>query len=240
MGIVTAAENRAESREIYFPPNELGMVHYSYASPDRKSVLAVEMNQTHAFSQPCRLLPFDQVSFGAEGELIFRSLEEKTNWLVRIQKDGTGRERVTTAPILDKGAVSPGGAWVIAFSPGSGNEASRADRALYAVPSDGRALRRICSSLCSAAWSSDGKFFYVSIAVSASATSPGRTIVIPVPAGKSLPDLPAAGIDSTAGGSELPDAQVIAHGAISPGPDPSTYVFTRTDQQRNLFRIPLH
>ena len=33
---------------------------------------------------------------------------------------------------------------------------------------------------------------------------------------------------------------MIEHGPISPGPDPSTYVFTKTDLQRNLFRIPLH
>jgi Protein kinase domain len=32
---------------------------------------------------------------------------------------------------------------------------------------------------------------------------------------------------------------VIDSGATSPGPDPSTYVFTKTDSQRNLFRIPL-
>ena len=30
----------------------------------------------------------DQVSFGTDGDLIFRSLEEKTTWLVRIKKDG--------------------------------------------------------------------------------------------------------------------------------------------------------
>jgi hypothetical protein len=30
MGIVTATEGRAESREIYFPPHESGMAHYSY------------------------------------------------------------------------------------------------------------------------------------------------------------------------------------------------------------------
>ena len=70
--------------------------------------------------------------------------------------------------------------------------------------------------------------------------SPGKTLVIPVPAGKSLPDLPAAGIDLAAGGGELPGARVLEHGSISPGPDPSTYVFTKTDLQRNLFRIPLH
>ena len=53
-------EGRAESREIYFPPHESGMAHYSYASPAGKSVLVVEMRNSHAFDLPrvgcCRLM----------------------------------------------------------------------------------------------------------------------------------------------------------------------------------------
>src|SRR5262249_35432054 len=36
MGIVTATEGRAESRDIYFPSHERAMAHFSYASPDRQ------------------------------------------------------------------------------------------------------------------------------------------------------------------------------------------------------------
>ena len=89
-------------------------------------------------------------------------------------------------------------------------------------------------------WSSDGRFLYVAINPGTSAASPGKTLAIPVPAGKSLPDLPASGIDLSAGEIEPPGTRVIEHGSLSPGPDPSTYVFTKTDLQRNLFRIPLH
>ena len=66
----------------------------------------------------------------------------------------------------------------------------------------------------------------------------GKTYVIPVPSGRSLPALPAEGIDRDAAGR--PEARIIPNGSISPGADPSTYVFTKTDLQRNLFRIPLH
>ncbi len=66
MGIVTSTESRAESREIYFPAHLNAMAHYAYASPDRRSVLVVEMDQTHAFHQPCRLLPFDGSSAGRQ------------------------------------------------------------------------------------------------------------------------------------------------------------------------------
>jgi hypothetical protein len=57
---------------------------------------------------------------------------------------------------------------------------------------------------------------------------------------KSLPDLPASGIDFDASGAELPGARVIEHDSITPGPDPSQYVFVKAELQRNLLGIPLH
>jgi hypothetical protein len=50
MGIVSSTESRADRREVYFPANEHGMAHYSYASPDHQSVLVVEMDQTSRVS----------------------------------------------------------------------------------------------------------------------------------------------------------------------------------------------
>jgi DNA-binding winged helix-turn-helix (wHTH) protein/Tol biopolymer transport system component len=63
MGVVTATENRSEYHKIYFPQDERGMVHLSYASPDRKWALAVEMNPVW---QPCRLIPLDGSSAGRQ------------------------------------------------------------------------------------------------------------------------------------------------------------------------------
>lgn len=63
MGVVTAKENRSEYRPIYFPHDERGMVHLSYASPDRKSMLVVEMNPVW---QPCRVALLDGSSAGRQ------------------------------------------------------------------------------------------------------------------------------------------------------------------------------
>jgi hypothetical protein len=52
--------------------------------------------------------------------------------------------------------------------------------------------------------------------------------------------LPAAGIDEAGGATGLPGVRTIEHRLISPGPDSATYLFTKTELQRNLFRIPLH
>ena len=174
------------------------------------------------------------MSFGPAGELIFRSLGE-SNALVRIKTDGTGRERIPTVSLLAKGDVSPDGEWVIIRAPGIGKEAVLAT---LAVPINGGASRIICYA-CWATWSADGKFFYVGTNLSASSTPAGKTLAIPVPAGSSLPELPAAGIGVGEGVVGPPGTVTIADGMIVPGPDPSTYLFTRTDSQRNLFRIPL-
>jgi DNA-binding winged helix-turn-helix (wHTH) protein/Tol biopolymer transport system component len=172
----------------------------------------------------------DQVSFGADGGIIFRSLDEKTNGLIRIKKDGKDREQITKLPVLEKSAVSPDGEWVLVGSPGTQADTGPT---ILAVPIRGGAARKICYLVCWGGWSSDGKFFYVG-------TPAGKTLLIPVPAGKSLPDLPASGIDVTGSEAGLMGARVIEHGTITIGSNPSEYVFLSTELQRNLFRIPLH
>jgi hypothetical protein len=184
-------------------------------------------------SKPPRLIARagDQVSFGADGDMVFRSLEAATNWLVRIKRDGSQRERITTVPVLEKRGVSPDGEWVIVGSPGP--------IYLLAVPIHGGAQRRVCASDCaSAGWSSNGRVFYVESGESAvSGKSPGVTLAVPIPVGRSLPDLP---LDLSAGGVTPRASQLIGHVSVSSGSDPAIYVFAKTDPQRNLFRIPLH
>jgi Tol biopolymer transport system component len=65
MGIVTSTTGRADERPIYFPEHERAMAHYSYLSPDRRSVLIVEMDRTAQF-QRCRLMPFDGQGAGTQ------------------------------------------------------------------------------------------------------------------------------------------------------------------------------
>jgi dipeptidyl aminopeptidase/acylaminoacyl peptidase len=181
----------------------------------------------------------DQVSFGAPGELIFRSLA-KGNALARIKADRTGFERIPTASFLDKGEVSPDGEWVLIRAPATtGNPLVET----VAVPIRGGSPRTVCrgdAAPCIAGWSSDGKFFYLSGDVKTTTSSGRRTVAIPVPAGKALPDFPVGGITDLAWAAALPGARTFEGSLISPGSDPSTYVFTKTDSQRNLVRIPLH
>ena len=63
MGIVAAAATGADRRDIYVPAHEQGMAHLAYASPDRQSVLLVEMDQNHVWT-PCRVVPMNGSSPG--------------------------------------------------------------------------------------------------------------------------------------------------------------------------------
>ncbi len=56
MQLVTARENRSESRVVYSPPRERGMVHRSALSPDHKWVLIAGMD--NGGWQPCLVVPF--------------------------------------------------------------------------------------------------------------------------------------------------------------------------------------
>ena len=63
MGIVAAAATGADRRDIYVPAHVQGMAHLAYASPDRQSVLLVEMDQNHVWT-PCRVVPMSGSSPG--------------------------------------------------------------------------------------------------------------------------------------------------------------------------------
>jgi serine/threonine protein kinase/Tol biopolymer transport system component len=425
MGIVTATEVRAESREVYFPEHERAMAHYSYASPDRQWVLIVEMGPGGGFGQPCRLVPFDgssrgrevgpqgacrsaawspdgrwmyfgavvnqrshlwrqsfpngtpeqmtfdpteeegvavapdgswlvtsvgaagaertavwihdgneerqvtsegsarvarlsrdgrqvfylhgetlpaselrrvdlvsgrsdnvlpgrlvsgyeispdetevaftslgtgarpeiwlasldrrspprlvtsggdQPSFGPNGTLVFRQIERNASYLHRINRDGSGNERLLAPPIVAKAAVSPDFEWVI-INRGRGNatRGSVGERAeTVAISLRGGSPRTLCAFNClpGAMWSRDTRVLFIT-------AGRGRAVQLPLPSGRLLPDLPSSGIASPADAVNVPGARLIEQSAASPGPGASTYVFTKAEIRRNLFRLQL-
>ncbi len=186
-------------------------------------------------SSPPRLVTpaGDQVSFGANGELIYRGLEEKQNFLYRIKKDGSGKERISNANILQKVAVSPGGDWVIAGVSVPGEQPGVA-----AVSVRNGEIVKVCTYECPAWWSPDGKILYIT--TERAASTAGRTLAIPLAPGKELPELPKGGIASRADRLDIQGIRQINNGDVSAGNDPSVYVYTKRDFQGNLFRIPLH
>jgi eukaryotic-like serine/threonine-protein kinase len=125
MGIVTSTQGRADHRQIYFPAHERAMAHYSWASPDHKWVLIVEMDRTAAW-QRCRLVPFDGRSTGSEvgpeGRCIAAGWSPDGRWMYfNAEVDGSFHlwrqrfpdgtpEQITYGPTEEEGlAIAPDG-----------------------------------------------------------------------------------------------------------------------------------
>ena len=176
----------------------------------------------------------DRVSFGA-GQLFFRQLGGKADYLARVEGDGSGLTRILETKIVEIGGVSPDGEWATVGG------RIESEIGTFAVAVRDRAQRRICAGPCFVQWSGDGKYIYVSTTSRSSATGSTKlTYIIPIPHGFGLLNLPASGIDG-ASEAELAGIQSIPQGPdVAPGPDPQTYAFTRSAFQGNLFRIPLH
>ncbi len=182
----------------------------------------------------------DGVSFAPGGELVVRALGQRSNHLERVTRDGNGRTRIGDFVILNKNRRSPDGAWVVAFMT-RGTAAGGSYTA--AIPVSGGAPVTICSQWCGSGWSADGRFFYVTTQGGSGAlgqSSIGRTLVIPVPPGRPLPDFPKDGVPLDSAWTGPPGTQVIDRANLALATDPSTFVFVKSDVQRNLFRIPLH
>jgi Tol biopolymer transport system component len=126
MGIVAADENRAGARSVYMPAGESCMAHRSYLSPDRKSVLLVEMDDDHTWL-PCRLVPTDGSSTGhsvgpAGGGCTFGAWSPDGKWMYFTSNAVGGNhiwrqrfpdgppQQLTSGPTAEEGiAMAPDG-----------------------------------------------------------------------------------------------------------------------------------
>jgi DNA-binding winged helix-turn-helix (wHTH) protein/Tol biopolymer transport system component len=129
LGLVTQSLAGDNYRELYFPAHERGMVHYSYASPDRKSALTVEMDGQGAWDM-CGLVSLQgngqRRSVGPEGEctsagwsrdgswMYFAAWVEGQSHLWRQRFPNGQPEQITFGPTSEEGlAVDPDGHSVI-------------------------------------------------------------------------------------------------------------------------------
>jgi class 3 adenylate cyclase/Tol biopolymer transport system component len=207
-----------DEREVAYTIESEGELQIWLASLDRRNA-------------PRKVTTGDTVSFGAADELVYRELDKTKSYLARVKKDGTGRARVTDTPIIDKARVSSDGTWAVAVV---GRSDEHAPSGQVAFPLDGGAARTICDAYCSLSWDASGGFLYVSIIFG---TGPPRTLALPL-AGRTLAEMFSTAVDTAA--LAAPDVRALEHPLVAPGPDPTTYVFLKADNQQNLFRIPLH
>ena len=176
----------------------------------------------------------DSVSF-AGSDLIFRSLENTVNFLSRIRKDGSGRRRVMDTPVLAMWDVSPDGKWATVGAPGTG---AAPMLGLVLVSLETGTSRPLCGN-CRAVWGPDGQWMYATL-TPVPGTDATKSIVIRLGATQEPPASFWTTLAEAAKGTVSPDVRFIDHTDVAPALDPSVYAFTKRDNQRNLYRIPLH
>jgi eukaryotic-like serine/threonine-protein kinase len=173
----------------------------------------------------------DAVSF-AGSDLVFRSLEDKSNFIERIGKDGNGRRRVLETPILGLVDVSPDGKWATVGVAGPDESAP-----VEMVVSVETGVSRVICGRCQAFWAPDGKWIY---AIRGPLGNEDFRVAVPLGATQEPPQDLLTLIAAAGQGTAPSGTHIIGHQFFAPGPNPSTYAFVRRDMQRNLFRIPLH
>jgi len=170
--------------------------------------------------------------FGAAGEVIFGGLQDF--YVFRMRDDGSELQKAITTPLLAI-AVSPDGQWVAVQDP-------TAWGALVMYPMSGGSPVRLCD-YCAPPWGTEPMPFYIGWSPDGKVlywNFTNATYAIPLPPGRMLPAIPAGGIKSKDGVAALPGARLISEqDRPVPGPNPSTYAFTKVSTQRNIYRVPV-
>jgi DNA-binding winged helix-turn-helix (wHTH) protein/Tol biopolymer transport system component len=169
--------------------------------------------------------------FGPNERVVFQFTDGKANYIGEMKQDGSEVSRLLPYPVSAFLAISPDRSWIVADVP------LPDDNSIRAIPIGGGSSRRICT-WCSADWAPDGGFFYIGFAPN-SRTNRSKTLAIPIPAGKTFPELPSSGIRGPKDAKVIPGTSLLDGWFISPGPEPSVFAYVKTTMHRNLYRIPV-
>jgi hypothetical protein len=177
MGVVRGTLTGEHLRDLYFPENQQGLAVYSFASPDRKAAIVVEMGDGWQWS-PCKLIWLDSAfaprqvgpagsctaaAWSPDGSFMYFTVSVNgARHLWRQAYPGGNPEQITTGPTEEEGVVvEPGGRSVLTALGKRENsiglhEANR-DRVLV---SEGEILGWRVGENSPPCFSPDGKFIY--------------------------------------------------------------------------------
>ncbi len=177
--------------------------------------------------------------FGPKNEVLFFLTDGKAYYLAAMARDGSNVRKIVPYRVLNVDNMSPDRRFIKigAPLPGAPNLSEPPDLAL---PLEGGPPQRICDGICSVAWSPDGRYFYVKLAPASRTDPAGKTVVLHVPPGATLPPLPPGKNRRPENWAKLPGAQIVDRADITPGMNPSIYAYIKSSVHANLFRIPLH
>ena len=180
----------------------------------------------------------DSPKFRPDGTLVFRSVEAGSNFLYRMNRDGSARQKISSSPVLESGdSLSPDGRWVPAIVPGPNEDEPVITRA-FSI--DGGEPIDLCKAFCSIDWDLGGDTMFIELYLGNAAT-----YALPLPRGSLFPKTPPGGFATMADLSAYPGAKPAPRdmgplfGPTNAALSPTTFVFTRSTTRRNLYRIPL-
>ena len=205
------------------------------ARKDEKGIMHLWLAATDHRTSPKELPSAeneDSPHFLPDGDLVYRATEGGKNYAYARKQDGSGRHRLGDEPLIDVVAVSPDGRWAIISQRNDQNKDHPYQVVAYPI-AGGNSLT-ICSTLCLAGWSIDGKFLQVEFG----ADRETGTVLLPVRKETGLPDLPPAGFATTAelkAKAKNPGLSVAVDSLISP----EKYSYTKTTIRRNIYRVPV-
>lgn len=169
----------------------------------------------------------DSVAVDDAGDIFFRSLGEKVNFLHRMKSDGSSNVRVLETPIVEFHAVAPDGKWVSVDLPVEGGITGA-----FLAPVGGGAPTLLRKGWWPSQWSRDGHTLYIEVGTGDNSQRPGRTAALPIGAD----GLPTQSVLSVADTMLIPHAEL----SLSISSDASVYAVERGQTHRNIYRIPLH
>jgi len=174
----------------------------------------------------------DSPRFLPNGDLLHRVTREGKNFVYRwTAKDGTDKPAMAS-PILDLGAVSPDGRWVLATVSDPADLTHPYRAMVYPVDGDGPPVP-LCRTFCYAVWSENGEFMSITLYDDKN----GVSFFVPTDRRTGLPKLPAEGVADSEELRKLTRSkgiQPVVESLLSP----EVYSFTRVRGTRNLYRVP--
>ena len=214
----------------------VSIVDYCISPDERQVVYSVKHGEMQVWLAPLdhhsppRLLAHgaDRPAIDRYGHVFYRLLGDQANYLYRIQQDGNQPQRMLDQPIVDILGVSPTGKWAtLGLVRDTGGTTAIVDLG------SGKSLWTR-AGYWPALWAPDGNALYLSVEQKQAPASGADAVLAVKLAADAPPQIPALPVAN--------DATLLPHSAegFAPGPDPGTYVFTRTEQLQNIYRIPLH
>jgi hypothetical protein len=166
------------------------------------------------------------------GDLVFRATEGGANFLYRMKIDGSARQKISPERILDSYAISPDGRWVMAETPGSGDDEHITLGATKAFALDGTATVTLCTGYCLASWDTSGGFVYFIFP-----RVKDGAYALPVMRDSGLPRIPpsATSIEDITSRKAI----TVIPWEVESAVNPTIYAYTRLNTRRNLYRISL-